>query len=259
SRVRLGASAESAPEAAVFTTPAPDRPDRHGTLESYLEAKLRVFANQGNDDVAVFNGQTPELRGRDLGGCARRIRFCPADAGAADPDCELSMRDGVIFADEEPLIEAGDLKLLGGHSVENAMAAAAAALASGLPRDAVAEGLRSFEGVQHRLERVRELNGVMYVNDSKATNVASGLAGIQAFVGGVHLILGGRPKGEGFEPLAGPISDRCEACYLIGEASDRLAVELSAAREAGVEITECGTLERAVEAAAAGADPGQVI
>jgi UDP-N-acetylmuramoylalanine--D-glutamate ligase len=139
------------------------------------------------------------------------------------------------------------------------MAAAAAALASGLPRDAVAEGLRSFPGVRHRLERVRERDGVLYVNDSKATNVASALAGIRAFEGGVRLIAGGRPKRESFEPMAAAVAERCVACYLIGEAADRLATELAPATESGVEITEVGTLERAVEGAASEAKPGEVV
>ena len=211
------------PECAVFINLAPDHLDRHGTLENYLAAKLRIFANQGNDDVAVYNGDTEELRGRDLGGCARLVRFCPAEGEAADPDCEISLRDGVIFAADEPLIRADELQLLGSHNVENAMAAAAAALASGLPRDAVAEGLRSFPGVRHRLERIRERGGVLWVNDSKATNVASALAGIRAFDGGVRLIAGGRPKQESFEPLAPVVAERCVACYLIGEAAERMA------------------------------------
>ncbi len=255
------------PECAVFINLAPDHLDRHGTLEEYLAAKLRVFANQGNDDSAVYNGQTPELEGRDLGGCARRIRFCPpstpatntAGSGSADPDCELSMRDGVIFAADEPLLRADELQLLGAHNVENAMAAAAAALASGLPRDAVAEGMRTFAGVRHRLERVRELDGVLYVNDSKATNVASALAGIRAFDGGVRLIAGGRPKQESFAPLAEAVRERCAAVYLIGEAAERMATELAPAAEAGVETSDRGTLERALEAAAAEAKPGEVV
>jgi UDP-N-acetylmuramoylalanine--D-glutamate ligase len=245
------------PECAVFINLAPDHLDRHGTLEAYLEAKLRIFANQGNDDVAVYNGDTKELRGRDLGGCARLVRFCPAEGEAADPDCELSLRDGVIFAADEPLIRVEELQLLGSHNVENAMAAAAAALASGLPRDAVAEGLRSFPGVRHRLERVRERAGVLWVNDSKATNVTSALAGIRAFEGRVRLIAGGRPKQESFGPLAPVVAERCVACYLIGEAADRMAAEL--APDAGVPISEVGTLERAVEAAAAEAKPGEVV
>jgi UDP-N-acetylmuramoylalanine--D-glutamate ligase len=256
------------PECAVFINLAPDHLDRHGTVESYLDAKLRIFANQGNDDVAVYNGDTKELRDRDLGGCARRVRFCPPSTSAtntadesksADPDCELSLRAGVVFAADEPLVEADELELLGAHNIENAMAAAGAGLASGLPRDAVAEGLRTFPGVRHRLERVRERGGVLYVNDSKATNVASALAGIRAFEGGVRLIAGGRPKRESFAPLAPAVSERCAACYLIGEAAERLAAELAPAAEEGVEISQVGTLERAVEAAAADAGPGEVV
>jgi UDP-N-acetylmuramoylalanine--D-glutamate ligase len=247
------------PECAVFINFAPDHLDRHGTLEAYLEAKLRIFANQGNDDVAVYNGDTEELRGRDLGGCARLVRFCPAEGEAADPDCEVSLQDGVVFAADEPLIRADELKLLGAHNLENAMGAAAAALASGLPRDAVAAGLRTFRGVRHRLEPVRKQNGVLWVNDSKATNVTSALAGLRAFEGGVRLIAGGRPKQESFEPLAPVVAKRVVAVYLIGEAAERMAAELAPAAEAGVEISVVGSLERAVEAAAAEARPGEVV
>ena len=259
SSFQLEDSTEFSPETAVFINLAPDHLDRHGTLESYLAAKLRIFANQGNDDAAVFNGDTPELRGRDLGGCGRRVRFCPIEGEAADPDCEVSLRDTVIFAADEPLIRSDELQLLGAHNLENAMAAAAAALASGLPRDAVAEGLRTFAGVRHRFERVREVNGVLYVNDSKATNVASALAGIRAFEGGVRLIAGGRAKGESFAPLAEAVRERCVACYLIGEAAGSLASDLAPAAEVGVGITDSGTLERAVEAASAEARAGEVV
>jgi UDP-N-acetylmuramoylalanine--D-glutamate ligase len=256
SSFQLEDSSHFAPECAVFINLAPDHLDRHDTLESYLAAKLRIFANQGNDDAAVFNGDTPELRGRDLGGCARRVRFCPAEGESADPDCELSLRGGVIFATDEPLVRTDELQLLGVHNVENTMAAAGAALASGLSRDAVAEGLRTFAGVRHRLERVREVNGVTYVNDSKATNVASALAGIRAFDGGVRLIAGGRAKQESFEPLVEAVRERCLAVYLIGEAAERLAKELG---PAGVELIEAGTLDRAVAAASADAEAGQVV
>jgi UDP-N-acetylmuramoylalanine--D-glutamate ligase len=165
------------------------------------------------------------------------------------------MRDGVIFEGDEPLIRADELRLLGSHNVENATAAAAAALASGLPRDAVAAGLRSFEGVRHRLERIRELDGVLYVNDSKATNVASALVGIRAFDGGVHLIVGGSLKGGGFTGLREPVAERCRACYLIGQAADRLAEDL----DGTVPLHPCDELERAVREAAAAARPGEVV
>ena len=259
SSFQLEDSSAFAPECAVLLNIAPDHLDRHGDLESYLEAKLRIFANQGNDDVAVYNGDAAELRDRDLGGCARRIRFCPSEASSADPDCELGVREGVIFAAGEPLLRTDELKLLGAHNVENAIAAAAAALSLGIERDAVADGLRTFEGVRHRLEPVRERGGVLYVNDSKATNVASALAGVRAFDGGVHLICGGSLKGERFEPLADPVAERCRACYLIGEAADELAGALAPVADAGVEVVRCNMLPTAVESAAARAEPGEVV
>jgi UDP-N-acetylmuramoylalanine--D-glutamate ligase len=259
SSFQLEDSSAFAPECAVFINIAPDHLDRHGTLESYRDAKLRIFANQGNDDVAVFNASDPELRGRDLGGCARRVGFCPSEEMTGDPDCEVAVRDSVIFAADEPLLRTDELRLIGAHNVENAMAAAAAALAIGIDRDAVAEGLRSFEGVQHRLERVRELDGVLYVNDSKATNVASALAGIESFDDGLHLILGGSLKGESFEPLAEPVAERCRAVYLIGEAADQLEVQLAPVAARGVEIERPGTLAAAVAAASIAARPGEVV
>ena len=132
-----------APECAVLLNVTPDHLDRHGTLEAYLDAKLRIFANQGNDDVAVDNGDDPLLRGRDLGGCARRIAFCRT---AEADDCDVVCDGETIVAAGEPLIGLGELKLLGPHNAENAMAAAAAALAMGVERDAVAAGLAELRG-----------------------------------------------------------------------------------------------------------------
>jgi UDP-N-acetylmuramoylalanine--D-glutamate ligase len=244
-----------APECAVFLNLAPDHLDRHADLDAYLEAKLRIFANQGNDDVAVYNADEPALAGVDLGGCARRVAFCH---GAA-PDCEVALAEGTIFAGGEPLIEAAELGLFGEHNVANAMAAASAALAMGLDREAVREGLRSFAGVPHRLEPVAEISGVRFVNDSKATNVASAVVGISAFEGGVHAILGGSEKGEPFAPLAEPVADRCAACYLVGASADRLAAELAPVLAAGIELQRCNDLEDAVRRAAAAAAPGEVV
>jgi UDP-N-acetylmuramoylalanine--D-glutamate ligase len=244
-----------APECAVFLNLAPDHLDRHHDLESYLAAKLRIFANQGNDDVAVYNADDPELAGVDLGGCARRVAFC---AGAG-PDCEVAVAGGTIFYDGEPLLAVDELGLFGEHNVSNAMAAAAAALSMGIDRDAVREGLRSFAGVPHRLEPVAEIGGVRFVNDSKATNVASATVGLRAFEGGVHAILGGSEKGEPFAPLLGPIRERCAAVYLIGAVADRLAAELAPVVQAGVELRRCADLEDAVRRAAAAATAGEVV
>jgi UDP-N-acetylmuramoylalanine--D-glutamate ligase len=244
-----------APECAVFLNLAPDHLDRHRDLESYLAAKLRIFANQGNDDIAVYNAGDPFAAATDLGGCARRIAFCHGGA----PDCEVAVANGTIFYDGEPLISVSELGLLGEHNVANAMAAAAAALSMGVGREAVRDGLRTFAGVPHRLEEVAEIGGVRFVNDSKATNVASASVGIRAFVGGVHAILGGSEKDEPFVPLIDPIRERVRACYLIGATSERMARELSPVVEEGVELHRCADLEDAVRRAAAAASPEEVV
>ena len=135
------------------------------------------------------------------------------------------------------------------------MAAAAAALARGIGTEPVREALRSFAGVPHRLEEVAEHAGVLYFNDSKATNPASARVAVEAFAGGVHLILGGRAKGGGFEELREPVSARCRAAYLIGEAAEAIARDLSGV----VPLHRCGGLERALAAARAAARPGDVV
>jgi UDP-N-acetylmuramoylalanine--D-glutamate ligase len=256
SSFQLEDSSLFAPEGAVFLNLAPDHLDRHGDLPAYLEAKLRIFANQGNDDVAVWNGDDPELAGVDLGGCARRIEFCRG----ASPDCEVAAAGGTIFYDGEPLIETAELGIRGEHNVENAMAAAAAALSFGIDRDAVIAGLRSFGGVPHRLEPVAaKLGGVSFVNDSKATNVASAVVGIGSFDRGVHAILGGSDKGEPFGPLVEPLRERAAAAYLLGDTADRMAAELAPLADAGVPLRRAADLEDAVRTAAAAAAPGEVV
>jgi UDP-N-acetylmuramoylalanine--D-glutamate ligase len=244
-----------APECGVFLNLAPDHLDRHPDLDSYLAAKLRIFANQGNDDIAIYNADDPALAGTDLGGCGRRIAFCHG----AGPDCEVALAEGTIFHDGEPLLRAEELGLIGEHNTANAMAAAAAALAMGIDRDAVREGLRTFAGMPHRLEQVAEIEGVRFVNDSKATNVASAVVGLRAFEAGVHAILGGSDKGEPFDPLAGPIEETCTACYLVGATTDRLAAELAGVVERGVPLHRCADFDEAVRAAAGAARPGEVV
>jgi UDP-N-acetylmuramoylalanine--D-glutamate ligase len=276
SSFQLEDTADFAPECGVFLNLAPDHLDRHRDLGAYLAAKLRIFANQGNDDVAVYNADDPALAGADLGGCARRVAFSTSmpspsrtreesdrDARTSGlgirPHGDVWLHGGTIFYDGEPLLAASELGIVGEHNVANAMAAATAALAMGIDRDAVREGLRSFAGVAHRLEGVAERDGVRFVNDSKATNVASAVVGISAFHGGVHAILGGSEKDEPFEPLVEPVRERCVACYLIGATADRLAAELAPDLLAGVEIHRCADLEDAVRRAAAAARPGEVV
>ena len=217
-----------APDTALLLNLEEDHLDRHGTFAAYREAKLRVFRNQTPEQVAVAPA------GLDLPGAGRRVTF-------GDPA-------------ELPL-PATEIRLRGRHNVENAMGASAAALASGVPPEAVASALRTFAGVPHRLEEVGTVGGVLYVNDSKATNVASARRAIESFDGGVHVILGGSIKGGDFGGLREPVAERCRACYLIGEASERLARDLAGT----VPLHRCGDLETAMSAAAAGAEPGDAV
>jgi UDP-N-acetylmuramoylalanine--D-glutamate ligase len=237
-----------APEAAVLLNLTPDHLDRHGTLDAYRAAKLEIFARQGNEDIAVA---PVGLGVEDLGGCGRRVCFGNG-AGAA-----LSMSAGELWWEERPLLGIDEIRLRGRHNVENAMAAAAVCLARRIDADAVRAGLRSFVGVKHRLEEVARRDGVLYVNDSKATNVASTVVALDSFPGGtVHLILGGQAKAQDFSALHLPVQRCCKAVYLIGEDAPVLG---SALQDVEVAVYECGDLERAVARARQAAEVGDVV
>jgi len=245
SSFQLEDTIDFAPEGAVLLNLQPDHLDRHGTFEAYRAAKLRIFANQGNDDVAVAPAG---LGVEDLGGCARRVCF------GTGPDAEMAERSGQLWWGDEPLLATSELRLRGAHNRSNAMAAAAVCLARGVDIDAVRDGLRTFGGVEHRLEEVATIDGVLYVNDSKATNVDSTLVALESFAGmPVHLILGGRGKGQDFAPLREPVAAGCAGVYLIGEAAPALRDVL------GEGAADCGDLERALDAARAAAKPGDVV
>jgi UDP-N-acetylmuramoylalanine--D-glutamate ligase len=206
----------------------PDHLDRHGTFEAYRAAKLRLFENQRPEDTAVV----PRGFGR-IPGAARRVEFHAADALPAEP------------------------LLPGPHNRENAAAATAAARAAGIDDAAVADALRTFRGVVHRLELVDERDGVRYVNDSKATNTTAARRALAAYDAPLHLILGGSLKGELFDELAADVAAAdVRTAYLIGEASEPLAEALG---YAGVPFRHCGTLERAVDEAARAAEQGDVV
>jgi UDP-N-acetylmuramoylalanine--D-glutamate ligase len=250
-----------APEAAVLLNLAPDHLDRHATYADYVAAKLRIFTNQGNYDVAVAPDDlgledlrarsiSPLISERTLGGCARRVLF------GSTPEAELADRAGHLWWDEAPLVDVEAVSLPGVHNRHNAMAAAAVCLARGVDPDAVVAGLRTFAGVAHRLELIKASDGVAYVNDSKATNVASTEVALLSYPGGVHLIAGGRGKQQDFSPLAPFVAQRCAAVYLIGEAAPNLAVALAGT---GVPLHQLGDLERALAAAAAAARPGDTV
>ena len=262
-----------APQAAVLLNVSPDHLDRHATMREYVEAKLQIFARQGEGDVAVLPadfeldrmppGPRLVLFGGVSGGSpvgAPLDRPRPATgASAGERRLDMCVVDGVLRWEHEPLIEVGALSLRGAHNVQNAMAAAAVCLARGTDPAAVREGLRTFPGVPHRLQEAGRVDGVLYVNDSKATNVASTLVALDAMAGDelpVHLILGGQGKGQDFAPLLPSVERTCRAVYLIGEDAPSIERALSGC---AVPVTICETLERAVDRARAYARPGEVV
>jgi UDP-N-acetylmuramoylalanine--D-glutamate ligase len=233
-----------APEAAVLLNLAEDHLDRHGSVEAYRAAKLQAFARQPPDALGVAPVGLAHL----LGGEAERVTFGPRG--------DVTERDARLWWRGEPVIATDEIRLRGAHNRENAMAAAALCLARGVPLAAVRAGLASFAGVAHRLEDVATIDGVLYVNDSKATNVASALVGIESFPGGVHVILGGRGKGSDYGPLARPVAERCRGAYLIGETAAEIHEALATT---GVALHDCQDLDRAVAAARRAAKPGDTV
>jgi UDP-N-acetylmuramoylalanine--D-glutamate ligase len=231
-----------APEGAVLLNLSPDHLNRHGTYEAYVAAKLKVFANQTADDVAVV----PAGVGADV--TARTILV-----GA---DGDLVQADGALVWRGEPLIALDEIRLPGPHNVLNAMSSAAVALAMGLEPDPVREALRTFAGVPHRLELVAERDGVAWVNDSKATNIASTEVALASFPGRrIHLILGGQGKGQDFGELCEKVSRSCASVELIGEDAEPIAAALE---PAGVVLRLAGDLEQAVAGIRARAEAGDV-
>jgi UDP-N-acetylmuramoylalanine--D-glutamate ligase len=204
---------------AVLLNLEPDHLDRHGTFDAYRDAKLRIFERA--DTAVVPHG---------LG--LRGVEFAGDDALPAEP------------------------RIPGAHNRENAAAATAAARVAGIDDGAIAEGLRTFPGVEHRLELVRELGGVRYVNDSKATNTAAARRGVAAFDAPLRLILGGSLKGEDFGPFARALGPNVRGVYLIGEAADELARAFDAA---GLSYERSGDLSTAVREAAEAAEPGEIV
>ena len=204
---------------AVLLNIEPDHLDRHGTFAAYRAAKLRIFERA-------------------------RVKIVPRGFGI----------DGIEFSADDPL--PAEPLIPGRHNRENAAAATAAARAAGVPDDAIAEALRTFPGVPHRLEQVRELRGVRWINDSKATNTAAARRGVAAYDAPLRLILGGSLKGEDFGPFARELPATVRSIYLVGEASDELAAALDAAGRAYVRAVDIAT---AVSRAAADAEPGDVV
>jgi UDP-N-acetylmuramoylalanine--D-glutamate ligase len=225
-------------DVAVLLNVTPDHLDRHGTFEPYAAAKLRVFERQRESDTAILCVDDAFVAALDgLPGQGREVRVSGT---------ELETFEGAF--------EASHLR--GPHNRANTACAIAVVRALGADEDGAAAALRAFAAPPHRLEQVRELRGVRYVNDSKATNVEATLQALASFDAPLHVILGGSLKGAGFAPLADPLAQRASAVYLIGEAAPELRRALTGR---GIELVDSGTLERAVRIVASVALEGDVV
>lgn len=243
------------PEAAALLNLSADHLDRHGTLEGYLAIKARLFSRQSEGDFAVLNADDPLVR--QVGTRARKRFF--SRRKKVEDGCYL---DGDRVVEVDPatgpreLFRRSDVAVHGEHNLENAMAAALLARSMGAPPDTFARTLSSFRGLPHRMETVAWIDGVHWIDDSKGTNVGAVLKSLGSLPdGSVHLILGGRGKGESFEPLVDLVASKARRVYLIGETAGELEEILAGA--APLEVI--GNLERAVTEAARQATAGETV
>jgi UDP-N-acetylmuramoylalanine--D-glutamate ligase len=225
--------------------------DRHHTFENYAAAKGRLFETQRAGDFAVLNAEDP---------------VCVAYAArtAAEPQWFSSRRKvnpgahlcaDKLVLDERLLMTAGEIPIRGTHNVENVLAASIAVARAGVGHSEIAAAVRTFRAVEHRLEFVRRLKGVDYYNDSKATSVDATLKALDAFAGGVWIILGGKDKGLDYSALRGPLTEKAKAALLIGAAAPKIA----AALEGAVPIVDVKTIDAAVAHAFPQAAPGDTV
>jgi UDP-N-acetylmuramoylalanine--D-glutamate ligase len=242
------------PSVSVWLNLTPDHLDRHHTMESYGAAKGRIFENQTNEDAAVLNADDPATlpyapKRPRVYWFSRKQRL---EQGAFVSDEEIVFRgDGR----EESVLPRRDVPLVGEHNLENVLAAVAAARLAGADATAVAKGVRSFAGVEHRLEFVAEIGGVRYYNDSKATNVDATLKALDAFPGRVLIILGGKDKGSDYTVLQEQLRRKAIVALLIGTAAEKIEKQIAG----GIGIERAGTIERAVEIASHTARSGDVV
>ncbi len=225
--------------------------DRHHTFENYANAKARVFETQGPDDLAVLNADDPVTVAFAQRTKAKTVWFSGTHrvSGAWLDGEMIRMENGA-------LLNVRELRLRGRHNYENVMAAALMADRAGATASQIASAAATFAPVEHRLEFVRELDGVAYYNDSKATSVDATLKAIDAFPGGLWIILGGKDKDSDFTVLREPLRAKARAALLIGAAAPKIARQLG---DDTAPVIQCGTLAAAIDKASRSATPGDTV
>ncbi len=233
------------PTISVWLNLTPDHLDRYADENEYRNAKLRIFENQTAEDWAVvnFRDQLPAL-------AAKRMTFSAYEVGA-----DLHLQNEVIHYKDLPLLDPRETHLRGRHNTENLMAALGIGLARGLTADQMGPALRAYRPQSHRCEIVRELDGILYVNDSKATNLDALEKALTREDRPVILIAGGKDKGFEFDALGELVGQRARWVVLVGEMAERIA----AAWKEHVPCERAGTLSEAVTIAWSIARPGEVV
>ncbi len=243
------------PHVAALLNISPNHLDRHPNFEAYMAAKARIFCNQTEEDYAILNADdrnvmvlAPSIR-------SRKVLFSRRKELASG----VFVSGGTVLYRvhnlEVALMRTSDVRLLGDFNLENVLAASAAACVLGAEFTSIRRAVREFGGVEHRLEFVREIRGVDFYNDSKATSVDAAAKALSTFESGVHLILGGKDKCAPYSPLRDLMKGRVREVLAIGAAGKKIVNDLSGA----VEIVEAGDLETAVRTAAENARPGDVV
>jgi UDP-N-acetylmuramoylalanine--D-glutamate ligase len=251
SSFQLESIAEFRAHIAVALNVTQNHLDRHHTFERYAAAKGRLFETQQPGDLAVLNADDPVCR--DYAGRTPAAVQWFSSRSNVEPGANLCGEDLVVL--QRRLMKAGEVPIRGRHNIENVLAASLAASRAGVGHEAIAAAVRSFRAVEHRLEFVRNLSGIDFYNDSKATSVDATLKALDAFHGGLWIILGGKDKGLDYTLLREPLAAKAHAALLIGAAAGKIA----AALEGAVPLVPTGTLETAVEHAYRHGRPGDTV
>ena len=242
---------------AIILNITPDHLDRHGSLENYIAAKAWILENQTPEDLAILNWDDPLVRALGSRSKGKVIYFSPSSF----LEKGLGLQgDQIVYAERGeviPILARQELQIRGSHNLENVMAASAAAHELGLSWIEIAQGLREFQGVEHRQENVGTYDGILFINDSKGTNTDAAEKAILAFAEPLVLLAGGKNKGLDFHDFMKVVSRRVKSLILLGQAADEME---DAAKDAGVaRILRASSFAEGVELAIAEAVPGDVV
>ena len=239
------------PAVGVLTNLAPNHLDRYTTLEEYYGDKARLFRNADSSSVWVTNADDPTVQSMVAAVPGRHVRFSTERRSDAWYDRE----EGRLMLGRSAVLARSELPLLGDHNVANALAAALVASQVGSPIEQIAEGLRSFRAIRHRVEPIREVDGVLWINDSKSTNISSTEVAVAALDRPFVLLLGGRHKGEPYTRLVERLRDRCRAVVAYGEAGPIIMKDLGSS----LAVVPAETFDEVLSTARGLARPGDVV